>query len=168
MVDPITGLAVIGGIQAGSQLLGIDPASRAIRREQEQAARMQRRRSNFASQQGLMELLGQQGQAVEKLGRSARNQFQSGIASFAQDESQRIAEALATAGATGASDTAARQRRGLGGDVVSRQLQGDVSLGQFEQGLRQQQIGSIGQVMNLLYPSAGQLQQQQFGSAGLA
>jgi len=166
MVGPIAAMAIIEGVKYGSQLLGIDPASKAIKREQEQASKMRRRRSQFASQQGLMELLGQQRQGVERLGRSARNKFQAGISSFAQDESQRIAEALATAGVTGASDTAARQTRGLGGDIVGRQLQGDVSLGQFEQGLRQQHIGSIGQVMNLLYPSAGQLQQQEFGSAG--
>lgn len=161
-----TGLMVTSGIQAGSQLLGIDPASRAMRRERDYLRRMNRRRMQFAQDQGIMGLLSDIRSQADALPQAARRRFESGMASFAQEEQNRIQEAMGQAGITGASDTAARQRRMLGGDIYQRQLSGEQQLAQMQMGAKQQALGAAGNVMNLLYPSAGQTFGAQANSIG--
>ncbi len=167
MVDALTGtLATMGGVQTGMQLLGMDPASRAMQREQRFMRRQQRRRNAFLEGQNVQGLLGDINQAATDLPRASRRRFESGLASFAQEEQSRISEALAQAGISGASDTAARQQRALGQNVLSQQLSGEQALAQQQLQINQSRLGAIGQAANLQFPSAGQISQQMAGSVG--
>lgn len=165
-MDPLTIGAIIGGVKVGTELLGMDPASRALKRERDVLRRQRRRASRFAQQQGVMGMLGDIREQARTIPMAARRRFEGQLASFAQQEQSRIGEALAQAGITGASESAARQRRQLGGDIEQRRLAGEQQLAQLQNQMTQGALGATGNVMSMLFPGAGQQFQAQMGSVG--
>ena len=166
MVDPISLSLGLGAARTGLQMFGLDPASRAAAKQQGVFENNLSERRRIFDELDIDELLRQTIESPRKAIRAARGRFESGIASFAQEEQRRIQRALVRGGATGASDTAANQRRKLGGDILQRQIAGEAQLENFAQRSRGQSFNTVNAITNAQYGTAAQNIQGQAAGAG--
>jgi len=149
------GTAMIGLSVADTtmKLLGIDPASKAIKKEQKYFSNlMKQRRAEFTSSGGF-DALNRIKEQTTALPKAFRRRMEGNLSSRVAEEEDRLSSALESSGETGASDLALRGRQRIAGGIEESRQQGELGVAGLESQLAGSELGAISSVMNLLTPS---------------